>query len=78
MFSTLNLLDVLALLMGVILLLKRVADMDRYHTLRVILLTSILSFLVILFFLGYGFTLGNPNKFNDCIDFGSKFSETEM
>jgi hypothetical protein len=76
--STLNLLDVVALLMGVILLLKRVANMDRYHTLRVVVLTSILSCLVIWFFFGYGFSLGNPHKFDDCLDFGSKLSETEM
>jgi hypothetical protein len=64
--------------MGVILLLKRVANMDRYHRLRVFVLRAILSSLVIWFFFVYGFSLGNPHKIDDCLDFGSNFSETEM
>ena len=53
-------------LIGVWWLFKKIADMDRYHTLRVVLLTAVLSYFVILFFIGYGFTLGNPNRF-DCV-----------
>ena len=56
-------------LFGVILLLKRVAEMDRYHKLRVIVLTSILSCIAIYFFLAYGFTLGSPRPFDCHISF---------
>lgn len=57
------------LLIGFVLLLKRLADMDRYHNLRVVVLTTILSCIVIYFFFEYGFTLGNPMEYSDCITF---------
>ena len=38
--------------------------MDRYHNLRVFVLVTIFTFLVIVFFLEYGFTLGNPIRCN--------------
>jgi len=63
MLATPNLFDLLALLFGVMLLLKRVADMDRYHALRIIVLTSILSIIVIYLVLGYGFTLRYNQRF---------------
>jgi len=50
-------------IVGILLSVKKVAEMDRYHMLRVVVVTSILSFFVILFFLAYGFTLGNPIQF---------------
>ena len=56
MFSTLsNPLDLTILTIGGVLLLKRVAEMDRYHDLRVVTLTVILSLIVIVLFLAYGF-----------------------
>jgi len=45
---------------GAFLLLKIVANMDRYHNLRLFVLVAIFTLLVIVFFLEYGFTLGNP------------------
>ena len=45
---------------GGILLLRKVAQMDGHHALRVFILTTIFSIPVILFFLGYGLTLGTP------------------
>ena len=46
---------------GAILLLRKVAAIDGHHTLRVVILTTIFSLPVILFFLGYALTLGNPH-----------------
>ena len=60
MFSNLNFLDYVIILSGVLLCFKRVADMERYHLVRVVLLTSILSFFVVLFFIGIGRTFGFP------------------
>ena len=60
MFSNLNFLDYVIILPGVLICLKRIAEMQRYHVLRVVILTSIFSVIVILFFIGYGLTFGNP------------------
>ena len=61
MFSNLNSFDYVIILFGALLCFKRVADMERYHLVRVVVLTSILSFFVILFFLGICFTSKNPS-----------------
>ena len=66
-FTAADYADFLIILSGVLLCFKRVAEMQRYHTLRVVVLTSVLSFFVILFFIGYGFRLGAPPRFTDCI-----------
>ena len=71
-FTATDYADFLIILSGVLLCFKRVAEMQRYHTLRVVVLTSILSYFVILFFIGYGLTLGNPHHLSDC---GFEFSE---
>ena len=59
-----DLLHIFILLGGAILLLRKVADIEGHHTLRVIILTAIFSLPVILFFLGYGLTLGNPHTYS--------------
>jgi predicted secreted protein len=51
--------------------------MQRYHILRVVILTSILSIVVIHFFLVFGQTFGIGKQF-DCVPDGIHFSETEM
>jgi len=56
MFSTFHFVDFLIVLPGVIVVVKRVTGMERYHMLRVVVLTTILSFFVVLFFLSDGFT----------------------
>ena len=76
MFSNLNFLDYVIILSGLLLCLKRVAQMERYHLVRVVVLTSILSFFVILFFIGYGLSCGNPLQSN-CGD-NDNFTCTEM
>jgi hypothetical protein len=64
--------DLAILLLGGILLIKRVAEMDRYHAVRVVVLTSILGSVVVYFFLVYGFTLGNPIQY-DCLEFDANY-----
>lgn len=70
MFSHLNFFDYVIIISGALLCLKRVAEMQRYHVLRVVILTSLLSFIVIFFFLGHLFTRGTylctpPIEFDD-------------
>lgn len=74
MFQSLNFFDYVIILSGALLFLKRVAEMERYHDLRVVILTTIFSSVVIVSFLAYGFTLGNSGL-NDCV---IDFSESEM
>ena len=74
MFPNLNFFDYVIILSGALLCLKRVAEMERYHDLRVVILTTIFSSVLIVSFLAYGFTLGNRG-FDDCV---VNFSEPEM
>jgi hypothetical protein len=76
MFSNLNFFDYVIILSGALICLKRIAEMQRYHKLRVVILTAILSFFVILFFIGYGLSCGNPLQSN-CGD-NENFTCTEM
>ena len=69
MFSATDPVQLLLLAIGVVLFLKKVAEMDRYNTLRVVVLTAILSCVVIYFVLQCFSTFGNPHRFDDCIDF---------
>jgi hypothetical protein len=46
-----NALNVIAIIVGVYLLIKKLANMDRYHTLRVVILTAILSYIFVYLFL---------------------------
>lgn len=59
MLSNLNFFDYVIIFSGALVCLKRIAEMQRYHKLRVVILTSILSFFVILFFLGHCLTPGS-------------------
>lgn len=67
--STLNASDVFEIVIvsfGIVLVLKRVADMDGYHKIRVAVLTVILSVAVILMFDGLGVRLADSGL-NDCV-----------
>ena len=77
MLSNLNFLDYVIILPGVLICLKRIAEMQRYHILRVVIITSILSIVVIHFFLVFGQTFGIGKQF-DCVPDGIHFTETEM
>ena len=63
-----NIIDLVLFFSGVLLVFRKVAQMERHHTLRVFLLTAVLSIGVICFFLAYGFTLGNgpPRALDSC------------
>jgi hypothetical protein len=76
MFSSANYADLVIIISGVLLCLKRIAEMERYHTLRVVVITAILSYFVILFFVGYGLTLGHPRQW-DCTN-DEEFCYTDM
>ena len=77
MFPNFNFFDYVIIICGALVCLKRIADMDRYHELRVLVLTALLSAVAILFFLGYGLTLGNPVLY-DCVSEDGHFCQTEM
>ena len=68
-FSLLDVLHVVIVLAGGVFLLKKVAEMDRYHDLRVWALTLLLSCIVIYFFLVFGLTMAGRVPLDDCIDF---------
>ena len=67
MLSASNLVDYVIIVSGLAVCVKKVVEMERFHSLRVIALASILSFIVILYFLMYCFTLGNVIYWN-CFD----------
>ena len=56
MFPDFNFVDYVVIFFGVLLCLKRVAQMERYHYLRVIILTSIFGVIVVLFLIALGST----------------------
>lgn len=62
------------LIFGILWMLKKVADMERYHTVRVIVLTVLLSYFVVLFFVGYVLGLRDPN----CCDCVINFSQENV
>lgn len=66
--NPLEALDTVFTTVGVIVLLKRVADMDGYHRIRVVVLTVTLSVFAFLLFDRLGVRLDNSNcvvEFND-------------
>lgn len=77
MLSSLNLSDVphiVMLSLGAILLLKKIAEMEKYHVLRVAVLTVILS-LVIFGVVGNGLSVNDSDRV-DCPD--NHYCQTEM
>ena len=67
-FTLSNAYDLIIVFAGVLLLFRRVAQIERYHTLRVVLITAVLSVGLMFFFLLYGLTLGNgpPPTLGSC------------
>ncbi len=59
-----SLFDVVALIIGVLWLLKKIVNMDRFFNLRVILLATILSAIMLGLF---SYFLNSPND-SDCPD----------
>jgi len=67
-FTLSNADDLIIVFGGVLLLFRRVVEIERYHTLRVVLITAVLSVGVVFFLFLYGFTLGNPVLIDYCSD----------
>jgi hypothetical protein len=78
MFPDFNFLDfVIIILLGFILGVKRVAEMERYHTLRVVILAVVLSFIAGFLFLAFALSINPPFQY-DCVDSDGHFTCTEM
>ena len=60
MFPNFNLIDFVMILLGVLFCFKRVVEMERYHDLRVIILTSVLGALALLGFIAFASTFDEP------------------
>ncbi|HET6979260.1 MAG TPA: hypothetical protein VFI24_23210 [Pyrinomonadaceae bacterium] len=60
--SPANAIQFLTALVGIFLLLKKIAEMEKFHTVRVVVLTLILSWLTVMFFLGFSleYSFGPP------------------
>ncbi len=67
--SVSDVLHVVILLAGGVFLFKKVAEMSRYHNLRVWALTFFLSCIVIYLFLAFALTQGCQPRFDDFIEF---------
>ena len=65
MFPGLNFVDYVIILFGVLLCFKRVAEMERYHDLRVVILTAIVGAFVVFFLLAFAVALDEPLPY-DC------------
>lgn len=75
MFPDLNFVDYVMILLGALLLCKRVAEMERYHDLKIIILTSIFGTVLMLFFLAFISTFDNWPL---CEPGPDHFTESEM
>lgn len=61
--------EFVVVLVGVILVFKRIVDIDGYHLERVIILTAILSIGAIYLFLGLGVTFGGLGPQSCVVEF---------
>jgi len=75
MFSDFNFVDYVVIFFGVLYSLKRVAQMERYHELRVIILTVIFGVIVFFFIMGLGESFDDHTQY-DCPP--EYFCQTEM
>lgn len=76
MFPDFNFVDALVMFLGVLFCFKKVAEMERYHDLRVIVLTSICGSILLLFFVWFSSTLGDTRDYDD--SGADYFTESEM
>ena len=75
MFPDFNFVDALVMFLGVLFCFKKVAEMERYHELRVIVLTSICASILLIFFVWFSSTL-DDHYHDGC--FSGHFTESEM
>jgi len=75
MFTNENVFDLVICFTGVLLVFRRVAVMERYHTARVFFLTVVLCCLTIFLFLGFCLP---KVPFDDCINFDERPSQNQF
>jgi hypothetical protein len=68
MFPDLNFVDYVMLLFGLLLCFKRVAEMERYYHLRVIIFTSIFGAMVVFLLLAFGAMLEDHFRYDYIIN----------
>jgi hypothetical protein len=68
-----NPLNVVAILFGVLLVLKKIADMERFFSFRMFLIIAVLCFATIVLFLGYVLELLSPGLRNCMPDIQQQF-----
>jgi hypothetical protein len=78
MFSSFTILDVLIFITGAMWLLKKIAEMDRYDDLRVIVLTVILSCVALYGFKYVWLQAGNAEYFEPDCRVEQRFCYEEM
>lgn len=59
-------LNTIGLVIGLLLTLKKIADMERFYEARLLLITVVLSLFAIFFFLGYVLHVGDW-RYNTCV-----------
>jgi hypothetical protein len=77
MFPDFNFVDYVMILLGLLLCFKRVAEMERYHELRVIIFSSIFGVIVVFLLLAFGSTLDDHFQ-HGCHPGPDHFTESEM
>ena len=74
-FNPVDVVEFLMIGIGVILLFKRLTDLDKHYAPRLFVITLILSLAVTIFFIGYGLSFADsPNV--ECPE--NHFCQTEM
>ena len=75
MFPDLNFVDYVMILLGLLVCFKRVAEMERYHHLRVIIFTSIFGAIVVFLLLAVSARFDVQYDYYEGPD---RFTESEM
>ena len=65
MFPDFNFVDAVVMFLGVLFCFKKVAQMERHHNLRVIVLTAICGAILLLFFFWFSATLRDARDYDD-------------
>ena len=77
MFPDLNFVDYVMVLLGGVLCFKRVAEMERYYNLRVIILSSIVGAILLLFLVAFVSALDDQWQY-DYFESTDHFTVSEM
>jgi hypothetical protein len=72
MLSESNILELIIVFAGILLLFRKIVVMERHHTLRVFIMTSIFSCAAIYFFFVYCTRVSDPTQVY-CLDFSQEW-----